>query len=127
MAVLTNLSTKKKVYNSYSRFSQILGLPFAESSRFWKFVDPQIREVLISSASKSTKDGAVERNELKSRVCGYPLVGPLGSQDPKIPVCEKDILSKLHDPSSNLKESWEKTNIFPCAKNLDKRPHVQAV
>ena len=111
---------KKKVYNSYSKFSKIIGLRFSQSSRFWKFADAHTKDSLISAPSKPTAHGDTDRDALTKRVCDYPLAGPLGSQDPNLPVCEKDILAKLNDPTNTLSESWEKRNIFSWSETLDK-------
>ena len=54
------------------------------------------------------------------RVNNYPLQGPLGSIDPKLPVCVADLHSKLNDPSCDLKERWRKVNITAWAKEQNK-------
>ena len=63
----------------------------------------------------------MERDAVMKRVFDYPLVGALGSQGPKLPVCEEDILAELNDPTSTLSESCGKRNISSWAKRLISR------
>ena len=52
-----------------------------------------------------------EREELEKKVNSYDLTGPLGSQDPQLPVSTKLLKQKLNDPISGLAVVWKKRNI----------------
>ena len=54
---------------------------------------------------------------MKKRIAKYPLVGPLGSQDPILPVSTKDLMEKLNDAQSGLKDKWGKT-LVRLAQNI---------
>ena len=114
------MTLKKRVYNSYSEFSRLLGLTFAESGKFWKYVDDDTRTAICQSSEKSTIRGSKEWAIVKDRVDTYPLTGPLGCQDPKLPVCTRELHRELNDPSSDLQSRWKKRNLTAWAKTLDR-------
>ena len=117
------MTDEARVYNPYSEFARIMCLPFSETGKFWKYVDQDTREMLLQSADKPTLAGSTERKTLKDRLNSYPLVGPLGSQHPKLPVSTKVLHAKLNEPASGLRESWGKKNIVSWSKTLDSQPN----
>ena len=103
--------SKKTVYNSRSEYSRLMNLPFGQLKIFWRYLDDSSKSMLLRSAEASTKEGTKEWNRIRDTVNSYEPTGPLGSQDPLLPVNVKDLESKLLGEDDKLRNLWKKANI----------------
>ena len=105
------LTEKRTVYNSWTAFCKQMRLPFPQGRKFWKFLDAESRSLFLEDAECDTMRGTEKRDEMEKKVNAYELTGPLGSQDPLLPVCTKMLKQRLNADNSGLAEAWKKRNI----------------
>ena len=110
----------KNTRNPYTQIAKLLGLPFAKSSIYWNYADSSSMDILRDATVVRSNDRCDERAALMGRVNNYPLQGPIGSIDPKLPICAIDLHAKLNDPSCDIRERWKKTNIASWPKDMNK-------
>ena len=109
------LSLKKTVYNSWSEYSRLMNLPFGQLKVYWRYLDDTSRNMLLKSAEASSREGTKEWNRIRDTVNSYEPTGPMGSQDPLLPVNTKDLESKLLGEDDKLRNLRKKTNIYDWA------------
>ena len=105
------LTQKKTVFNSRTAFCKQMRLPFNQAMKFWKYSDKETKRLFLDDDERDTAHGSGKRDELEKKANSYDLTGPLGSQDPQLPVSTKLLKQKLNDPRSGLAVAWEKRNI----------------
>ena len=113
------LSLKKTMYNAWSEYCRMMKLPFSECHNFWRLLDDDTKQTLIKHAEKHTLEGSEERRQLELTLAEYPHSGPMGSQDPKLPVDVVHLERILSDENANLQEKWKKKNLYTWARTLD--------
>ena len=110
------LSLKKTAYNSWSEYSRITHMPFGQLKVFWRYLDDASKNMLLTSARASTQVGTKEWQRLRDTVNAYDITGPLGSQDPTLPINLKDLESKILGSDESLRVRWKKRNLNDWAK-----------
>ena len=113
------LSAKTTIYNSFSYFAKELNLPFGKASGLWMYMESKNRGIFASLSKKSSCSGKGDIIRLKKRVDNYPLSGPLGSQDPILPICTEHLYEELNKDNGRLKELWKKDAVNKWMKQFD--------
>ena len=114
------LCLKKTAYNSWSEYSRIMHMPFQQLKVFWHYLDKASRDMLLKSAKASTQVGTKEWERLKNTVNTYKPTGPMGSQDPSLPIDLKDLESKILGDDDTLRVRWKKRNLHEWARQQGK-------
>ena len=115
------LSLKKTMYNAWSEYCRMMKLPFSECHNFWRLLDDGAKQTLIKHAKKHTLEGSEERRQLELALAEYPHSGPMGSQDPKLPVDVVHLERILSDENANLQEKWKKKTCTPGQEHSMRR------
>ena len=118
--------TKTTKYNGYTEYGRQMKMSFRNLSLFWRSLSPETQKLFIEASGDSTSKAAGEREAIKKSVRSYPLCGPMGSQDPKLPIDTDHLYDELSKEGSTLKESWKKSNLTRWTKALDResKPYV---
>ena len=90
-------------------------------------MDTATRQIFLEFSRNCGNEGAVEREKLENAVDGYSISGPLGSQDPVLPVELDDLEDKLLGRGNSIRESWKKNILYIHSRTLDKHcppPHI---
>ena len=89
---------QKPVYNGYTNFLRSVKLPIGkESAGHWKNVPDGCRENWTFGGAKRASRQYETDEQLRKDFFLYPEVGPLGSDDPSMPLDFDDIASMLND------------------------------
>ena len=112
--------TKKTQYNGYTEYGRQMKMSFRNLSLFWQSLSPESQKLFIEASAVTTREASGEKQSIKLAVRNYPLSGPLGSQDPKLPINPDSLYEELSKEGSRLKEHWKKKNILLRARALDK-------
>ena len=102
------LSAKETIYNSFSYFPKGMNLPLIQSKHLGRYLDDERQQICTSFAKSSTLYGKNRRKELKALVDNYPLCGPMGSQDPILPISINRIRIEIAAEKGNLAQKWKK-------------------
>lgn len=94
-------------------------LPVGEAHHFRKYRDNENQQISGALAKGASISGNLARKQIKSRANEYPLVGPLGSQDPILPIDTNHLHETLNDPKSGMAEKFKKSNVYRWAKKMD--------
>ena len=100
--------TKKTQYNGYTEYGRQMEMSFRNLSLFWQPLSPDSQKLFIEASANTTSKAAEENESIKTAVRNYPLSGPMGSQDPKLPINTDKLYDELSNENSQLKEYWEK-------------------
>ena len=90
-------------------------IPFGQLKVFWSYLDDTSKSMLLKFAKVSTKEGTEERHRARGDVNAYQVTGPLGSQDPSLPIDLKDLDAKMLGQDDKLRQLWKKKNIYEWA------------
>ena len=105
------LSAKKTIYNAFSFFARDMRMPFGQAASLWGYLAEENRKFYKGLGKHQTTAAGISWKNMKKRINKYPLVGPLGPQDPILPARTKDLAEKLNGAHSGLKDKWGKN---PC-------------
>ena len=94
-------------------------MPFREGNQFWRLLGREAEKFFLEDARIDAEDAATANAAVRNKVNTYHLSGPLGSQDPRVPVNVKKLHAELNDPESSLKEQWGKKNILTWSRSLN--------
>ena len=103
------LSAKETIYNSFSFFAKEMQLPFKQAKDLWGYLASENQKTFAAYAGAETLHSRVKRKQLKSRVDDYPLTGPLGSQDPILPISLGSLHGTLNEPNGEMGGSGKET------------------
>ena len=116
----SELSAKEVVYNAFSLFARDMKMPFKKARQLWVYLDQENRNLFASLANAVTSLGRQAKKDMRKRVNNYPLTGPLGSQDPILPVCIDKLYDAMNDPKNNMPQKWKKESIYKWSLRFDK-------
>ena len=98
-------------YNSRTVYAKVTKMPFRALGKFHPYLDERSKKIFLQLAKDTETKGRGEWENLRRRVRDYAQSGPLGSQDPILPVDVKDLHAKLNDGESGLDKKWGKRDL----------------
>ena len=101
-------------------------LSFKALKKFFPYLSEESKQFFLSLGNANALDAERQWEDLRRRLSHYPITGPLGSQDPLLPVDVKHLLSKLTlkpaddlnvfskmmpKMKTNLQQKWRKRDL----------------
>ena len=100
--------TKKTQYNSFTEYGRQMKMSFRNLALFWRSLSADAQRLFLEASAVSTSTVAGEQEAIRASVRNYPLCGPLGAQDPKLPINTDHLFNELSKSGSPTKERWKK-------------------
>ena len=113
------LSMMDTLYNSFTYFAREMRLPVGKANHFRKYLANENQQIFGALAKGASIAGNLARKQIKARANEYPLVGPLGSQDPILPIDTKHLDETLNDHKSGMAGKFKKSNVYRWAGKMD--------
>lgn len=94
-------------------------LPCRELKNYWRYRDASTKRPLLEIGHDCVTEGAEDRKSIDGRVQMYDVCGPLGSQDPTLPIVFSDVVSKIQDRTSVVSQRWKKEPLIEWFRKKD--------
>ena len=101
-------------------------MPFKKARHLWVYLEQENRNLFASLANAVTSLGREAMKNMRKRVNNFSLTGPLGSQDPILPICVDKLHDTMNDPKNDMAKKWKKEAIYKWSLKFDKvqKPYV---
>ena len=94
-------------------------MAFKNLKKFFSYLDESSEKIFLHLGKDTEIKGMGEWGNLRRRVREYTPSGPLGSQDPILPVDVKDLHAKLNDGKSGIDKKWKKRELYKRFNTLN--------
>ena len=105
------LTLKDAMYNRWTVYSKRMKLSFKEASFFWRCHDEHTKSYLARASKEDTTQKKKDRLKMQKKVNSHKPLGPLGSNDPVLPINEAHLHGRLNAESDGLSRAWKKSAV----------------